>query len=40
LDVPAKPAADQVEQALAIGSHVTAFNIQRAGCPPPWRDEL
>ncbi|MEI8264614.1 MAG: carbohydrate kinase [Betaproteobacteria bacterium] len=40
LDVPAQPAADQVEQALALGNRVTAFNIQRAGCQPPWRHEL
>ena len=40
LDSPAVPAADQVAQALALGNRVTAFNIQRAGCQPPWRHEL
>jgi sugar/nucleoside kinase (ribokinase family) len=40
LGVPARPAADQVQQALAFGNRVTAFNIQREGCQPPWRHEL
>lgn len=40
LDSPAVPAADQVAQALALGNRVTSFNIQRAGCQPPWRHEL
>jgi fructokinase len=40
LDNPAVPAADEVAQALALGNRVTAFNIQRAGCQPPWRHEL
>lgn len=29
-----------VEQALAFGNRVTAINLQRAGCQPPWRQEL
>lgn len=36
----AAPAPDLVAEALAFGNRVTAFNIQRAGCQPPWRHEL
>ena len=34
------PAPDLVAEALAWGNRVTAINLQRAGCQPPWRDEL
>ena len=40
LDGPQVPTAEQVAKALAFGNRVTAFNIQRAGCQPPWRHEL
>lgn len=36
----ARPASAQVVQALAFGNRVTALNLQRAGCQPPWRHEL
>jgi fructokinase len=40
LDGPSVPAADQVARALAFGNRVTAVNLQRAGCQPPWRNEV
>ena len=38
--VPAPPPADRLVEALAFGSRVTAHNLQRAGCQPPWRHEV
>lgn len=37
---PAAPPAERLVEALAFGSRVTAHNLQRAGCQPPWRREL
>lgn len=36
----AAPAPELVAKALALGNRVTAVNLQRAGCQPPWRHEL
>jgi fructokinase len=36
----AAPALELVAKALALGNRVTAVNLQRAGCQPPWRHEL
>ena len=36
----AAPAPDLVAEALAWGNRVTAINLQRAGCQPPWRHEV
>jgi len=36
----AAPAPELVAKALALGNRVTALNLQRAGCQPPWRHEL
>lgn len=36
----AAPAPELVAEALALGNRVTALNLQRAGCQPPWRHEL
>lgn len=40
LDGRDAPAPDQLADALAFGNRVTAHNLQRAGCQPPWRHEL
>jgi fructokinase len=40
LDGRDAPAPDQLAAALAFGNRVTAHNLQRAGCQPPWRREL
>lgn len=32
--------AHAVQAALAFGNQITAINLQRAGCQPPWRHEL
>jgi len=37
---PETPSPDLVAEALAWGNRVTAINLQRAGCQPPWRHEL
>lgn len=39
---PASPTfpAEAVQSALAFGNRVTAVNLQRAGCQPPWRHEV
>lgn len=34
------PPARDLAEAMAFGSRVTACNLQRAGCQPPWRDEV
>jgi fructokinase len=40
LDGRDAPAPDQLAAALVFGNRVTAYNLQRAGCQPPWRHEL
>lgn len=40
LDRRDAPAPDVVAGALAFGNRVTAVNLQRAGCQPPWPHEL
>jgi fructokinase len=35
-----RPAADELTEALRFGAAVTAINLQRAGCQPPWRHEV
>ena len=40
LAVATAPAPDLVAEALAWGNRVTAVNLQRAGCQPPWRHEV
>ena len=40
LAVATAPAPDLVAEALAWGNRVTAINLQRAGCQPPWRHEV
>jgi fructokinase len=40
LDGRDAPAPDQLAPALAFGNRVTAHNLQRAGCQPPWLREL
>ena len=40
LMIAAAPALELVAKALALGNRVTAVNLQRAGCQPPWRHEL
>jgi fructokinase len=34
------PSADALVDALAFANAVAAFNLQRAGCEPPWRGEV
>ena len=36
----ATPTQEQLEKALRFGSAVTAYNIQRQGCQPPWRKDI
>jgi fructokinase len=40
LAVATAPVPDLVAEALAWGNRVTAINLQRAGCQPPWRHEV
>jgi fructokinase len=35
-----RPPAERLIEALAFGSRVTAHNLQRPGCDPPWRHEV
>jgi fructokinase len=34
------PPSQDLADAMAFGSRATAHNLQRAGCQPPWRNEL
>jgi fructokinase len=40
LVVATAPVPDLMAEALAWGNRVTAINLQRAGCQPPWRHEV
>lgn len=40
LQVGSVPTTDALQAALEFGSRVTAHNLQRAGCQPPWAREL
>ena len=40
LAVATAPVPDLMAEALAWGNRVTAINLQRAGCQPPWRHEV
>jgi fructokinase len=40
LGLPTAPGEAALRDAMAFGQRVTAFNLQRSGCQPPWRDEV